>query len=141
TEPAPDPAVVINEILYHAPDDLDDLQFIELHNPGPTDVDLAGWKLAKSVRYEFPAGVRIAAGGYLVLCKDPRPFRAAYGFDAAGRFDGALGHGSDRVELLDARGKKVDAVRFRSRAPWPVAADGYGASLERICPAAPGDDP
>ena len=26
--------VVINEILYHAPDDLDDLQYVELHNTG-----------------------------------------------------------------------------------------------------------
>ena len=26
--------VVINEIFYHAPDDVDDLQFIELHNLG-----------------------------------------------------------------------------------------------------------
>ena len=31
--------VVINEIFYHAPDDLDDLQFIELHNSGLDGLD------------------------------------------------------------------------------------------------------
>src|SRR5262249_25369650 len=39
--------VVINEILYHSPDDLDNLQFIELHNTGTTAVDISGWKLSK----------------------------------------------------------------------------------------------
>ncbi|MBL9174864.1 MAG: hypothetical protein JNL10_15105 [Verrucomicrobiales bacterium] len=28
--------VVINEILYHAPDELDDLQYVELFNAGST---------------------------------------------------------------------------------------------------------
>src|SRR5207248_6147116 len=84
--------VVINEILYHAPDDLDELQFVELHNPGDKAVDLAGWKLARAVRYEFPAGTSLAPGGYLVVCKDPKEFRRFYGSDAAGRCDGSLPH-------------------------------------------------
>src|SRR5207244_479583 len=52
-----------------------------------------------------------------------------------------LGHGGDRVELLDAKGKKVDDVRYKTRTPWPLASDGYSSSLERICPTAPGDVP
>src|SRR5438270_12664793 len=80
--------VVINEIFYHAPDDLDDLQFVELHNTGDKAVDLAGWKLARAVRYEFPAGTSLAPGGYLVVCKDPKELRRFYGSDAAGRFEG-----------------------------------------------------
>ena len=32
-------SVVINEILYHAPDDLDNVQFIELYNTGEAAVD------------------------------------------------------------------------------------------------------
>jgi hypothetical protein len=128
--------VVLNEILYHAPDDLDDLQFIELHNPGNRTVDLAGWKLTRGVRYEFPAGTSIAADGYLVVCKNLKEFKKHYGSDAAGQFTGSLRHNHDHVELVNARGKTVDSVRYNSRAPWPVAADGYSASLERICPTA-----
>lgn len=133
--------VVINEILYHAPDDLDKLQFIELHNTGNAAVELAGWKLGPSARYEFPAGMRIEANGFVVLCRDAELFRKHYGFDAAGTFSGALGHNGDQVELRDATSKRVDRVRFKTRDPWPVAADGSSSSLERICPTAPGDRP
>ncbi len=132
--------VVINEIMYHAPDDLDDVQFIELHNNGSERIDLGGWKLARGVKYSFPAGTGIEAGGYLVLCKDAKAFKNHYGFSAE-QYTGSLGHGKDEIELLDAAGKRVDRVRYRSRDPWPVAADGCSSSLERICPTVPGDDP
>src|SRR5262249_31260898 len=84
---------VVNEIMYHAPDDLDDLQFIELHNTGDRAVDLAGWKIARGVKYTFPAKATIEANGYLVLCKNQKEFRKHYGFDAAGQFEGSLSHG------------------------------------------------
>src|SRR5262249_57208761 len=63
------------------------------------------------------------------------------GADAAGPFEGSLSHSSERIELVDAKGKKVDSVKYRSRPPWPVAADGYSSSLERISPAGPSDAP
>jgi hypothetical protein len=133
--------VVINEVLYHAPDQLDRLQFIELHNSGDKEVHLAGWRVTGGVKYRFPAGAKAGAGGYLVLCKDLKEFRKHYGFDAAGQFEGSLGHRRGRLVLVDAGGKKVDAVRYGSRAPWPLGADGYSSSLERICPTAPGEGP
>jgi hypothetical protein len=133
--PASAPAgVVVNEILYHAPDHLDELQFVELHNPGDKSVDLAGWKLAGGAKYTFPAGTTLDSDGYLVVCKNLKEFRKYYGFDAAGQFEGSLKHGNDQVTLLDAAGKKIDSVRYRSRAPWPLGADGCSSSLERICP-------
>src|SRR5262245_37980705 len=110
-------AVVINEILYHAPDDLDDLQFIELHNTGDTAIDLAGWKLTRGVRYEFPRNAKIEANGYLVVCKNLRQFKRYYGSDAAGQFEGSLRHGRGHIELIDAKARKVDEVQYRSRAP------------------------
>src|SRR5262245_49043770 len=91
--------VVITEIFYHAPDDLDDLQFVELHNPGDAPVDLGGWKLAKGIKYQFPAGTTIAANGYLVVCKKLTEFKSHYGFDAAGQFTGSLGRSGDTIEL------------------------------------------
>ena len=132
--------VVINEILYHAPDDQDDLQFVELHNPGRAPADLAGWTL-KGAGHTFPPGTKIDPGGFLVVCKNGKEFRRAYGLDAAGEFPGTLGRNGEAVELRDAAGKRVDGVKYKSRAPWPAVADGDGASLERICPAAPGDAP
>src|SRR5438067_2942774 len=93
--------VVINEILYHAPNDLDDVQFIELHNTGDEVVGLAGWKLARGVSYQFPANAKIEANGYLVVCKNLPAFKKAYGADAAGQFSGTLSHSQARLELVD----------------------------------------
>ena len=45
--------------------------WIEIHNPDPTDLDLSGYHLSDDVeiplRYTFPAGTSIAGGGYLVV--------------------------------------------------------------------------
>jgi hypothetical protein len=138
--PAARADVVVNEIMYHAPNDLDDLQYIELHNTGDKAVDLSKWTL-KGAKNEFPAGTKIEPGGFLVVCKNAKEFKKHYGFDAAGEFKGTLSHGGEAVELHDASGKKVDGVKYKTRAPWPVAPDGESAALERICPTAPGDDP
>ena len=141
TYPTARAGVVINEILFHAPDDLDDLQFIELHNTDDKAVDLGGWKLSKGINYTFPAGSKIEAGSYLVVCKNLKEFKKHYGFDAAGEFKGSLSRSGEALELVDANGKRVDAVKYGSHAPWPLAADGYSSSLERVCPTAPGDAP
>jgi hypothetical protein len=134
-------AVVLNEVMYHAPNDLDDLQYVELHNTGAEVVDLAGWKFARGVRYAFAAGAKIEAGGYLVVCKNLKQFRDIYGFDGLGPFEGSLSHSGETIELAGAKGEKIDAVKYRSRAPWPATPDGYGASLERVCPTASADVP
>jgi hypothetical protein len=131
----PTSAVVINEIFCNAADDLNELQFVELYNPSLQPVELGGWKLAGSARHMFPPAVQLPAGGYLVLCKDVRLFRKHYGFDAAGQFEGTLAGDDARLELIDNAGKRVDAIRWKLRSPWPVSPDGYGSSLERICPA------
>lgn len=133
--------VVINEIFYHAPDDLDDLQWIELHNTADRPVDLGGWAFDKSLGYTFPKGTTIEAGGYLVVALEPRRFQEVYGESALGPLKRPLKRGGERIELLDAGGERVDVVRYKDREPWPVSADGYSASLERISPLAPGDIP
>lgn len=134
--------VVLNEIQYHPPDDRDDLQFVELHNAGNQPVRLAGWKLTRGVKAELP-DVVLAPGGLGVLCSDPRAFRDHYGTQVPvlGTFQGRLKHGGERIELTSAAGAVVDSVTFDDRAPWPLAPDGTGASLERRTPGAPGDDP
>jgi len=128
--------VVINEIFFHAPDDLDNVQFIELHNTGAEAVDLAGWKLAKGIKFTFPAKASIEAGGYLVVCKNLQEFKTYYKFDAAGEFAGSLSHSSDQVELVDAGGKKIDGVKYKTRAPWawrPRVFFVAGADLSHGC--------
>lgn len=132
--------IVINEIFYHAPGDVDSLQWIELHNSGDQSADIGGWRLKKGAKYEFPAGTSIPKQGYVVLALEPAQFQGAYQIKADGQFTGPLKRKGDRIELVDREGTVVDAVKFGDSAPWPAIADGESSSLERICPDGPGDD-
>jgi len=134
-------AVVINEILYHAPNDVADLQYVELYNPTDQPVDLSGWTITKGVRYQFPPNTRIEATGFWVICRDLDRFKEFYGFAASGAFERSLGKTGDRIELLNDRGEKVDSVTYDDSPPWPVGPDGNSASLERISPFAESDLP
>ena len=42
----------------------------------------------------------------------------------------------DAAEGNDVAYLVVDAVRYNDRAPWPVGADGYGASMAPMSPSA-----
>ncbi len=136
-------AVVINEVFYHPPDDQPAVQWIELANRGATPVDLAGWSFSKGVEFTFPAGTKLPPGAFAVVAADVAAFRKAYGPDVpvAGAFVGRLSSKGERIELRDADGKTSDWVHYRDRAPWSVAADGAGRSLERIDPGSRSDIP
>jgi hypothetical protein len=134
--------VVINEIFYHAPvDDLTDLRWVELSRNSDQAVNLSGWRLSKGIKFDFGPGATIAPHGYSVICKDRHRFQEYYQVPVAGEFSRSLKHSGDRLELRNPAGQVVDSVEFGNRPPWPRAADGWTASLERICPAAPGNLP
>lgn len=155
--------VIINEVMYHPVDgaggaDVTATEFIELHNPTNAAVDLAGWRLKGDSDFTFPAGVSLPPSGYLLLVGfDPADtvvldaFRAAYGLTAAtpvfGPFDGNLSNGSHGLEIAwqdDFEGithpVNSDRVEYRDAAPWAVAADGTGASLQRVSREGIGND-
>ena len=71
--------VVLNEIFYHPPDDQDRLQWVELHNPGSSPVDLKGWKFSKGLNLEFAPGTTLPAGGFGVVVRDRSAFASRYG--------------------------------------------------------------
>ena len=132
--------VVINEVFYHSPDDLD-LEYIELFNSGSETVDLSGWKLTKGVKFTFPDGTKLSGGAFAVVAKDAALLKEFYKIDAIGQFKKSLSNSSDEIRLKDANDKKIESVEYRDQAPWPISADGYSASLERISPAGPANDP
>src|SRR6266850_6131308 len=84
------PSVVINEVMYHPPADLDDLQYVELFNSGTNTIDLAQWSFSHGVSFTFPAETRIDPGGFLVVCRDLKAFSAHYtnSARAVGNFSG-----------------------------------------------------
>src|SRR5687768_13155980 len=133
--------VVINEIFYHAPADIDDVQWIELYNSGDQPVDLSDWKLDQGRLFVFPKNTAIAPGEYLVIALNSDKIRLNYRVPSIGPLKRPLKRGSEQIELSDATGQRIDLARYKDQEPWPVSADGYAASLERICPSVSGDLP
>src|SRR5579862_5315535 len=78
--------VVINEIFYHAPDDIADLQWVELYNTSDQAVNLSGWRLGKAIKFEFGPGATLGAHSYTVVCKDKQRFQEFYKAPVTGEF-------------------------------------------------------
>src|SRR6266496_593785 len=97
--PAAHARVVINEIFYHAPDDVEDLEYIEVHNSSDQPVDLGGWEFTRGIKFKFPPGTQIKAKGFLVLCRNRERFKEYYDAPVAGVFDRPLSNKGERVEL------------------------------------------
>ncbi|MGC4013165.1 MAG: lamin tail domain-containing protein [Luteolibacter sp.] len=125
---------VINEFHYKAADDTSLEEFIELYNPGDSDVSIAGWTLSSAVTYTFPAGVTIPAGGYVVACQDPSTMASKYGVTAWGPWSGNLNSSGEKIVLKDSGGTTIDSVDYKVGFPWPTGSAGAGSSAELINP-------
>ncbi len=136
----PQPDVVMNEIMYHpAQSNEGPYEYVEIHNPGSASVDVTDWILEGVGGFRFPTGSVLGAGGYLVAAADSNTLVAAYGLtNVVGNWTGKLSNKGDRLRLRNAFGRIVDEVEYGDEVPWPVPADGYGPSLERINPLNPG---
>jgi len=116
--------VVITEIMYNPASSGDAEEYIELHNVGPTEIELYDfslglpWRFTDGIDFEFPQypGVSIPAGGYLLVVKDKDAFAAAYGqmpsdVPVLGPYDGKLSDAGEKLELS----KPGDVDRFGAR--------------------------
>ncbi|MDB6070159.1 MAG: CotH protein [Verrucomicrobiales bacterium] len=132
--------VVINEIMYDPPAAaLTPLpakqtgQWLELYNKSGSAVGLQGWALAGGIRFTFPAGASLPAGGYVIIAENPAAFNAAHtlaGTTVLGPWQGKLSKSADKLRLLDAAGNPADEVEFTSEGRWPANANAGGSSLE-----------
>ncbi|MGI8604245.1 MAG: lamin tail domain-containing protein [Verrucomicrobiales bacterium] len=142
TDNAGPPSVVINEIHYQRPNKIGladftpatkAIEFIELHNPSASAVDLSGWRFGDGVDFVFPAGTNLPAGGYIVVAQNPTHFQERFvGATALGPWTGELRAGGERIQLFNNTGGLVDEVNYEAGFPWPTGARGGGSSAERI---------
>ncbi len=135
----------------------DDLEFVEIHNPTTSAVDLTDWRLRGAVDETIDAGTMIDAGETIVLISfnpdDPNnilrlnAFRAHYGINTSvrliGGYNGELSDNGELVELQRADHPEApdqplvvahvseDFVIYDNVAPWPTSASGNGSSLNR----------
>lgn len=94
--------ILVNEWLPNPAGDDAAGEFIELTNVGNESVSLAGWKIddeeGGSSPYTIPAGVSIAAGGFLMLEREETKL--------------ALNNDGDTVRLIDPAGKVVSTFTY-----------------------------
>ena len=131
---APQAGVVINEIHFNGVDNPVQNEFIELFNAGASAAVLTGWRLSGALDYPFPAGTTISPGAYLLVAASPATILARFAKTALGPWNGALSSDGEIVRLRDQTDDVIDEVDYGVGFPWPVAAGGDGASLERIHP-------
>ncbi len=124
-------SVVITEI--HCDPDLNYewVEFVELHNPGASDMDLSGWYFSDGISFTFGAGATLAAGGYVVVGQDPSQIVDKWSAqrtdllleDVFGPFEGKLNNEGERLVLRDATGVVMDEVDYGLGFPWPTVGD------------------
>ena len=122
-----------------------DYEFIELVNLGTTTFDLSGASFTNGITYTFKAGVTLAAGGRIVVCRTRSAFTALYGSSgislASGSYSGKLSDSGDTLVLVGAGGAQLLKFTYNSGGAWPSRANGLGSSLECIDPAGDLNDP
>ncbi len=125
------------------------------------------WRLRQAVSYVFPAGVTLASGERVLIVNfDPEinpqararflaSFPQAGGIRLFGPYSASLPNSKATVELAqpvvfeaesasetdDGALIAVDTVTYDDRAPWPLAADGGGFTLQRLAFSGLGNHP
>jgi hypothetical protein len=151
--------VVIREIHYNPAPGGD--EFLELANITSGSVPLFDparltntWRL-NGVGFDFPTNVTLGPQTVvLIVATNPASFRAKYQVPESvlifGPYSGELQDSGERLRLerpaiSDETNNLVyivvDDVRYNDKAPWMPAADGSGASLQRIVASDFGNDP
>ncbi|MDB4409042.1 CotH kinase family protein, partial [Akkermansiaceae bacterium] len=130
--PASAANLVISEIMYN-PNGSDETEFIEFQNIGNGVIDLSGVRFSEGLDFDFPLGTTLALGGRILAVRNVMAFEELYGvgLPIAGVFlnDNFLDNAGDRLTLVDGDDVVIRTLRYNDKAPWPVVADGDGASL------------
>jgi hypothetical protein len=134
-EPAP-AWVVINEVAWAGTAASPNDEWIELWNPGGTDVDLSGWMLTDGGDILVALTGTIYAGGFFLL---ERTDDTTVGDIPADQiYAGALANSGEPLFLLDPSGAAVDSANGDGGA-WPAGLSAARATMERADPARTAD--
>lgn len=134
-----DEGVVINEINYSSSETLNTEDWIELHNPTDSLIDISGFILKDNSddnQFIFPENTVLDTSEYLILTKDKTLFQTIYPDveNVLGDFDFGLSSMGDAVRLFTPALGLRDEVYYLPEAPWSEMANGQGSTLELISP-------
>ncbi len=127
-------ALALTEIMYHPPDfnglSGDEVEFLELKNTGSNTLNLGNLTFTTGIRFTFTNGPQLAPGAFFVLARNPAVFASKYpGIAVNGIFTGRLDNGGETLRIATFFDSTVLSVDYNDRAPFPLAADGYGFSI------------
>ncbi|HVR74727.1 MAG TPA: lamin tail domain-containing protein [Planctomycetota bacterium] len=137
--------VVVSEIHYGPLGGLARDEFIELHNRGPSPVDLGGWQFVEGVSLVVPPGTILQPRAFLLVSPDAVYAAARHGVRALGNYTGRLDNSGEIITLVNAEGYTMSRVHYGKGSGrgglWPSRPDGLGPSLEILDPHAAPDVP
>jgi hypothetical protein len=124
------PAIVITEMMFNPPDDVDQkTEFVELKNVGSVPVDLKGYRLSGGIDFTFGNSLIVAPGGFATVAKDLTAFANKYGVveNVTGPFTGSLENAGERIVLEGSMREPI--LDFSYNNAWYSTSDGLGFSL------------
>ena len=132
TSTASDSVVTFNEIMYHPGGNIPDVEWVELFNAMSIDIDLSNWRIDGGIKFWFPTNTILPAREYILVASDPMALQGTTGATkVVGPFAGKLGNNGQTLRLRNRNDRIMDELTYGDEAPWPVAADGSGASLAK----------
>lgn len=128
--------LAVTEIMYH-PLATADTEFIELTNTSATEaLDLSGVQFTRGITFDFAgsAVTELLPGESVLVIKDQAAFETVYGsgLAVAGVWTGSLNNDGETIKLEDATSSTIKEFTYNDALPWPLSADGQGASLVLI---------
>ncbi|MEM6345943.1 MAG: lamin tail domain-containing protein [Bacteroidota bacterium] len=129
--------IIINEIFYKSSPLFDPGDWIEIHNPTNTSIDLSQWVIMEETSgFRLPSGLILAPGEYWVIVEDSALFSTQY--PTVNNFIGPMGFtlkgSGEHIFLLNSDFCIQDELEYKASAPWPLGPAGNGPSLSLIEP-------
>ena len=131
--------LVINEINYRSADDFNPEDWIEFYNNSDQNIDMSGWYFSDSDdthQFIFPETTILESNSYLVLTRNDTLFSNLFPqvTNKIGDMDFGLSGDGELIRLFNASDEIIDELTYNDKSPWPVEADGLGATLSLTNP-------
>ena len=119
--------LLITEIMYNDPSDIDSLEYIEVYNNDTETIKLGGLRILGAVDFTFPE-FDLSPGNYYLIA---RKLQASMNFYSQnfGNYSGSLSNSGEAIVIKNTFGTNVNIVNYDTDLPWPPGGDGSGSSI------------
>ncbi|HEY43042.1 MAG TPA: lamin tail domain-containing protein [Anaerolineae bacterium] len=126
--PFPPLSVLINEVAWAGTRASTSDEWIELHNPGAEEIDLADWTLTDGGDINLTLAGTITAHGFFLLERSDDNVVSDIAADQL--YNGVLKNSGETLFLKDPKGTVIDSAN-RDGGAWPAGRSSSHASMER----------